>query len=143
MWFRGVILKKANSPPRITARRGGGVSKKMARSLLIDAAGVVFLVRSIGTPPCPRKKRMLRSIFLIARPPLLVVMRGGEFASLKMAPNMDSLRAGASRSDRKHKLRRGEETKNSSGIKRRRTVMALTTRIEGEQSPPGGSKQEH
>jgi hypothetical protein len=62
----------------------------MARSLLIDAAGVVFLVRSIGTPPCPRKKRMLRSIFLIARPPLLAVMRGGEFALLKMAPNLDS-----------------------------------------------------
>src|SRR5262249_56686866 len=54
--LRGVILKKAKSPPRITARRGGGVTKKMARSLLIDAAGVVFLVRSIGTPPCPRKK---------------------------------------------------------------------------------------
>src|SRR5215471_19955288 len=89
MWFRGVILKKANSPPRITARRGGGVTKKMARSLLIDAAGVVFLVRSIGTPPCPRKKRMLRSIFLIARPPLLAVMRGAEFALLKMAPNLD------------------------------------------------------
>src|SRR5512138_1210935 len=89
MWFRGVILKKANSPPRITARRGGGVTKKMAQSLLIDAAGVVFLVRSIGTPPCPRIKRMLRSIFLIARPPLLAVMRGGEFALLKMAPNLD------------------------------------------------------
>jgi hypothetical protein len=69
--------------------RGGGVTKKMARSLLIDAAGVVFLVRSIGTPPCPRKKRMLRSIFLIARPPLLAVMRGGEFALLKMAPNLE------------------------------------------------------
>ena len=90
LWFRGVILQKANSPPRITARRGGGDTKKMARSLLIDAAGVVFLVRSIGTPPCPRKKRMLRSIFLIARPPLLAVMRGGEFALLKMAPNLDS-----------------------------------------------------
>ena len=90
MWFRGVILKKANSPPRITARRGGGVTKKMARSLLIDAAGVVFLVRSIGTPPCPRNKRMLRSIFLIARPPLLAVMRGGEFALLKMVPTLDS-----------------------------------------------------
>src|SRR5215470_11482028 len=90
MWFRGVILKKANSPPRITARRGAGVTKKMARSLLIDAAGVVFLVRSIGTPPCPRKKRMLRNIFLIARPPLLAVMREGEFALLKMAPNLDS-----------------------------------------------------
>src|SRR5262249_23640967 len=28
--------------------------------------------------------------FLIARPPLLAVMRGGEFAFLKMAPNLDS-----------------------------------------------------
>jgi hypothetical protein len=54
-WFRSVILKKANSPPRITARRGGGVTKKMARSLLIDAAGEVFLVPSIGTPPRPRE----------------------------------------------------------------------------------------
>src|SRR5262245_44013427 len=25
VWFRGVILKRANSPPRITARRGVGV----------------------------------------------------------------------------------------------------------------------
>src|SRR5215467_13288955 len=73
MWFRGVILKKANSPPRITARRGGGVTKKMARSLLIGAAGAVFLVRSIGTPPRPREKRMLRNIFFMARPPLLAV----------------------------------------------------------------------
>ncbi len=81
---------RRNSPPRITARRGGGVTKKMARSLLVDAAGVVYLVHSIGTPPCPRKKRMLRGIFLIARPFLLAVMRGGECASLKMAPNLDS-----------------------------------------------------
>src|SRR5262249_2248674 len=69
MWLRGLILKRANSPPRITARRGGGVTKKMARSLLMDAAGVVFLVPSIGTPPRPREKRMLRNIFLIGRPP--------------------------------------------------------------------------
>src|SRR5215475_3229948 len=85
----GLILKRANSPPRITARRGGGVTKKMARSLLMDAAGVVFLVPSIGTPPRPREKRMLRDIFLIARPPLLVVMRGGEFAILKIVPSLD------------------------------------------------------
>src|SRR5262249_10700660 len=39
---------------------------------LIDAAEVVFLVPSIGTPPRPREKRMLRDIFLIARPPLIV-----------------------------------------------------------------------
>ena len=63
----GAIFKKANSPPRITARRGGGVTKKMARSLLIDVAGVVFLIPSVGTPPCPREKRMLGDIFLIAR----------------------------------------------------------------------------
>jgi hypothetical protein len=62
----------------------------MVRSLLIDAAGVVFLVPSIGTPPRPREKRMLRDIFLIARPPLLAVMRGGEFAFLEMVPNLDS-----------------------------------------------------
>src|SRR5262245_56065671 len=63
--------------------RGGGVTKKMVRSLLIDAAVVVFLVPSIVTPPRPCEKRMLRDIFLIARPPLLAVMRGGEFAFLK------------------------------------------------------------
>jgi hypothetical protein len=59
----------------------------MARSLLIDAAGEVFLVPSIGTPPRPREsgKRTLRDIFLIAQPPLLAVMRGGEFSFLKMA----------------------------------------------------------
>jgi N-acyl-D-aspartate/D-glutamate deacylase len=33
---------------------------------------------------------MLRDIFLIARPPLLAVMRGGEFAFVKMALNLDS-----------------------------------------------------
>src|SRR5262245_31934215 len=71
-------FEKSESPPRITARRGGGVTKEMVRSLLMDAAGVVFLVPSIGTPPRPREKRMLRNIFLIARPPLLAVMRGGE-----------------------------------------------------------------
>src|SRR5262245_2910061 len=52
----------------------------------MDAAGVVFLVPSIGTPPRPREKRMLRNIFLIARPPLLAVMQGGEFAILKNSP---------------------------------------------------------
>src|SRR5215831_1191029 len=45
MWFRGVILKTANSPPRITARRGGGVIKKIVRSLLYE--------RRRGGVPCP------------------------------------------------------------------------------------------
>src|SRR5215475_6332615 len=89
MWL-GSNFERANSPPRITARRGGGVTKKMVRSLLMDAAGVVFLVPAIGTPPRPREKRMLRNIFLIARPPLLAVMRGGEFAILKIIHSLDS-----------------------------------------------------
>ncbi|HYR42334.1 MAG TPA: hypothetical protein VER98_04895, partial [Terriglobia bacterium] len=48
-----------------------------------DAAGVVFLFVSIGKPPRPRDQRMLRDIFLIARPPLLAVMQGGEYATPK------------------------------------------------------------
>ena len=66
------------SPPCITARRGGCVIKKISRSHRIDAAGVVFLVFSIGKPPRPRDQRMLRSILLVARPPLLALMQGGE-----------------------------------------------------------------
>jgi len=37
---------------------------------------VVFLIVLIGKPPRPRCKRMLRAVFLIARPPLLAVMQG-------------------------------------------------------------------
>ncbi|PYS54211.1 MAG: hypothetical protein DMG13_09075 [Acidobacteria bacterium] len=32
----------------------------------------------IGKPPRPRSQRRLRNNFLIARPPLLAVMQGGE-----------------------------------------------------------------
>src|SRR5437588_5837244 len=64
-----------------------------------DAAGVVFLLFSIGKPPRPRGQggfATLRDILLIARPPLLVflgcalsrlrfaaVMQGGEYACSK------------------------------------------------------------
>jgi len=34
---------------------------------------------SIGKPPRLRDQWMLRDIFLLARPPLLAVMQGGEF----------------------------------------------------------------
>jgi hypothetical protein len=51
--------------PRITARRGGGVTKKMARSLLIDAAGEVFLVPSVGTPPRPPRGDARRGFRLL------------------------------------------------------------------------------
>ena len=48
--------------------------------------GWCSLWSAIGTPPRPREERMLRDILLIARPPLLAVMRGGEFARFKMTP---------------------------------------------------------
>ena len=47
--------------------------------------GWCSLWSAIGTPPRPREERMLRDILLIARPPLLAVMRGGEFARFKNA----------------------------------------------------------
>src|SRR5213594_4541559 len=67
------------SPPCITARRGGCVIKKISRSTEADAAGVVFHLFSFGKPPRPRYQRMLRGILLIARPPLLAMMQGGEY----------------------------------------------------------------
>jgi hypothetical protein len=53
-------------------------SKKIRAASKADAAGVVFLMDSIGKPPRPRYQRRLRDILLIARPPLLAVMQGGE-----------------------------------------------------------------
>src|SRR6266581_6929768 len=61
----------------------GGVaasSKKCCEATKADAAGVVFLLFSIGKPPRPRVQRRLRGILLIARPPLLAVMQVGEYA---------------------------------------------------------------
>jgi len=53
VWFRGVILKKRIS--LLASPRGGEAasSRKMVRSILIDAAGEVFLIAPIGTPPRP------------------------------------------------------------------------------------------
>jgi hypothetical protein len=65
-------------------------SRKCCEASLAGADGVVFLVVSIGKPPRPLLRlravalalrgdqRMLRDIFLIARPPLLAVMQGGD-----------------------------------------------------------------
>jgi len=64
----------------VKRRRGGCVIKKISRSLRSRRSRGGFPFRSIGTPPRPREQRMLRDIFLIARPPLLAVMRGGESA---------------------------------------------------------------
>src|SRR5690242_17497586 len=56
----------------------------MSRSNRSDAAGVVFR-STVGNLPRPRFQRMLRAIFLIARPPLLAVMQGGEYACLLLS----------------------------------------------------------
>src|SRR5439155_20741796 len=37
-----------------------------------------------GKPPRPRHQQMLRDILLIARPPLLAVMQGGEYARFQL-----------------------------------------------------------
>src|SRR5947209_19455059 len=72
------------SPPCITARRGRlRHQENAAKPPQPDAGGVVFLLFSFGKPPRPRDQRRLRGIFLIARPPLLAVMQGGEFARLR------------------------------------------------------------
>jgi hypothetical protein len=55
-------------------------SKKIREATEADAAGVVFLSIAIGKPPRPRYQWMLRDIALIARPPLLAVMQGGELS---------------------------------------------------------------
>src|SRR5215510_3258475 len=87
----GTIFNKANSPPRITARRGGRAIKKILRSIrLLRGQGGVPIERTRNTTPAASIRR-LRAIFLVTPPPLLAVMRGGDFALLKMAPNLDSL----------------------------------------------------
>ena len=75
---------EAYSPPRITARRGGCAINRMLRSYLSSAqTGWCSFLFPIGKPPRPRYQRRLRNIFLSARPPLLAVMQGGEYASPK------------------------------------------------------------
>src|SRR3989442_15104451 len=49
-----------------------------------DADGGGFPFALIGKPPRPRYKWRLRDIPLIARPPLLAVMQGGECACSKL-----------------------------------------------------------
>jgi hypothetical protein len=69
--------------PLLASPQGGvaASSKKFREATKADAAGVVLLFFSIGKPPRPRYQRMLRDIFLLARPPLLAVMQGGEYRS--------------------------------------------------------------
>jgi len=84
MWGEATIDEKRAGIRRyipLLASPQAGVaasSKKFREATEADAAGVVFLFVSIGKPPRPRDQRMLRDILLIARPPLLAVMQGGE-----------------------------------------------------------------
>ena len=74
--------------PLLASPQGGvaASSRKCCEATEADAAGVVFLLFSIGKPPRPRDQRRLRDIFLIARPPLLLLglraaalaLRGGD-----------------------------------------------------------------
>src|ERR1700674_5392060 len=52
-------------------------SKRFRAATEADAAGVVFLLFSIGEPPRPRCQRKLRDILLIAQPPLIGDARRG------------------------------------------------------------------
>ena len=71
--------------PLLASQQGGvaASSIKCRAATEADAAGVVFLLFPIGKPPRPRGQRRLRKILLIARPPLLAVMQGGEYATPK------------------------------------------------------------
>src|ERR1700752_4948003 len=76
-WSRG-------HSPLLASPQGGGAasSKKFRAATESDAAGVVFLWLLCRKPPRLRVQPMLRNIFLIAQPPLLAVMQGGEYGSI-------------------------------------------------------------
>src|ERR1051326_1077523 len=74
-------------PIPLLASLQGGVAAaliKWREATETDVAGVVFLfVLNRTTTPASGRRR-LRNIFLIARPPLLAVMQGGECTSPKL-----------------------------------------------------------
>src|SRR5262244_476527 len=64
----GAIFIKANSPPRITARRGGRAIKKILRSIrFLRGQGGVPIERTKNTTPAASIRR-LRAIFLVTPP---------------------------------------------------------------------------
>src|ERR1041385_1194397 len=76
---------RAYSPPCITARRGGlRHQKHFAKPPKPTRPGWFSALFSIEKPPRPRGQRRLRDILLIARPPLLAVMQGGEFCFIQL-----------------------------------------------------------
>src|SRR6267143_6577990 len=75
------MTRNRGAIPLLASPQGGvaASSRRFRAATEADAAGVAFLFASIGKPPRPRDQRMLRDILLIARPPLLAVMQGGEW----------------------------------------------------------------
>src|SRR5499433_1816583 len=64
----GAIFNKANSHPRITARRGGRAIKKILRSFrFLRGQGGVPIERTRNTTPAASIRR-LRAIFLVTPP---------------------------------------------------------------------------
>src|SRR6185295_1675377 len=77
-------IGRGHSPPCITARRGGCVIKKnVAQQPKRTQPGWFSLCIHRKTTPASRSAE-LRDIFLIARPPLLAVMQGGEWPARNM-----------------------------------------------------------
>src|SRR5215470_16267287 len=74
--------RSAKLPSLHHSKEGWLRHKSNVAKLPLQAQTGWFSLRvSIGKPPRPRGQRMLRDIFLIARPPLLAVMQGGEFCT--------------------------------------------------------------
>src|SRR6266516_4803891 len=81
---RSCGIKLESSVIPLLASRQGGVaasSSKFRAATEADAAGVVFLLFSSENHPGLAISRGFAIIFLIARPPLLALMQGGESPS--------------------------------------------------------------
>ena len=74
-------LKSGVIPLLASPQAGVAASSIKCRAAI--AAGVVFLLFSIGKPPRPRVSGGFATLLLIARPPLLAVMQGGEYTAPK------------------------------------------------------------
>jgi len=57
--------------------------ENIAKPPKLTQPGWFSFLFSFGKPPRPHYQRMLRGILLIARPPLLAVMQGGEYARFR------------------------------------------------------------
>src|SRR5213594_2214298 len=78
--------------PLLASQQGGWLrhQKNVAKPPKTQPGWFSF-VFSIGKPPRPRYQQMLRGILLIAQPPLLAVMQGGECARFPLFVYWSSL----------------------------------------------------